>query len=138
MLCQDLARCSPMSYCMADGSVLNVGQLEDQPYPGTVRVQFTDLSTDRITEVDNAETLPNVSIDAQDFTPIPGHVYQVECVLTAETGGITPVPFIPYAMDGNDMELNTTSYKYATVRFVKVFGLDGNVDSSQEQFLTLS
>lgn len=136
-LCTDLARCSPLNYCQAEGAVLNIGQLVDTPYPGTARVKFTDLSTERETVIDNADTLPNIGIDTEDFTPIAGHVYQIEVVLSAETGGIIPIPFTPYTMDGNDLEGGTTSYMYATVRFVKVFTLTDTVDTVTEQWLTL-
>ena len=136
MLCQDLARCVDLSYCQAEGAVLNIGHLEDTPYPGTVRVTFTDLSTGRQTIIDNAGTLPDISIDTEDFTPMAGHVYQIEAVLNAETGGIIPVPFVPYVMNGNDLEAGTVAYLYATARFVKVFNLTG-VDSATEQYLTI-
>lgn len=138
MLCVDRARCSDLSYCQAEGAVLNIGQLVDTPYPGTARVKFTDLSTERETVIDNADALPNISIDTEDFTPIAGHVYQIEVVLSAETGGIIPIPFTPYIMDGNDLEGGITSYMYATARFKKVFRLDDTVDSATEQYLTLA
>lgn len=137
MLCEDLAVCLPLSYCQGADAVLNIGQLVDTPYPGTVRVSFTDFSTTRQTVIDNSETLPDIGINTEDFTPLQGHVYQVEVVLSAEGGGILPVPFIPYTLTGNDIAAGTTAYRYATARFVKVFQLDGDVDSAQEQFLTL-
>lgn len=137
MLCENLARCADLSYCQADGAVLNIGQLVDTPYPGTVHVKFTDIATNRVTTIDNAGTLPDVSIDTQDFTPLQGHVYQIEVVLSPESGAILPVPFIPYALDGNDLEGGTTSYLKATARFVKVFGTNGYVQSAQEQWLCL-
>lgn len=135
MLCTDLARCHELSYCQAAGAVLNIGELVDTPYPGTVRVKFTDLATDRITVIDNSEALPYVGIDTEDFTPLEGHSYQIEVVLSPETGSIIPIPFKPYVMNGNDMEVSTTSYLLATARFVKVFQLDGDIESASEQWL---
>jgi hypothetical protein len=61
----------------------------------------------------------------------------VQVVLNAETGAVIPVPFVPYTMDGNDLEGGTESYLYATVRFVKVFTLTDTVDSATEQWLTI-
>lgn len=135
MLCTDLVRCHELSYCQQAGSVLNIGELVDTPYPGTVRVKFTDLATDRITVIDNSEALPYVGIDTEDFTPLEGHSYQIEVVLSPESGAIIPVPFKPYVMNGNDIEVSTTSYLLATARFVKVFQLDGDIESPQEQWL---
>jgi hypothetical protein len=70
MLCQDRARCADLSYCQAEGAVLNIGQIVDTPYTGTVRVLFTDMATERRTAIDNAGTPPEVSIDTEDFTPL--------------------------------------------------------------------
>ena len=133
-----MARCSDLAYCQGSGAVFNIGELSDAPYPYSARVLFTDVATGRLTEIDNEGAGTTITIDTEDFTPIAGHTYTVKVVLTAEGGGVVAAYFKPYTLTaGNSFAVGVDEYISASVTFVKVFDVDGEVTESTEQWLTL-
>lgn len=116
---------------------MHIGYLDGDydPYTGATRVRFTDLATQRVTEVPNDSTDPVISVAGDGLSFVSGHMYRVEVV---DTYGM-PLPFQVYEWDTAtaSRDLTADSYSYVTVRFIRIFDGAGDVLTYSEQWFTL-
>lgn len=141
MECADVVTLSDLAYCQGEDAVIHIGELEE--YSGyddalQTRILFTDLATGHKTAIAiRGQDLPELVIDSEAFTPVPGHVYQVEATRYANGGGITPLRMLPFEVLYTGYNVTSTAYDGLLVRFVKVFTTTPTVAISTEQWLSL-
>lgn len=141
MECTDIATLSDLSYCSGEGAIIHIGELEE--YPGYTdasefRILFTNLATGHKTVIPiKGDELPELVIESEDFSPVPGYVYQIQAVRVASGGGITPLRLLPFEVLYTGYNVSATGYDALIARFVKVFTSTPTVDIATEQYLSL-
>ena len=142
MACDNFAQLSDVAYCQGEDAIIHIGELET--YSGyeaaeQLRILWTDMATGHKTVIAiGGEYLPELVIHSEDFTPTPGHVYEVKVVRAADLGGITLLPVYPFTATYTGYVLSTDVFDGFYVRFVKVFTVTPTVAVATEQWLTIA
>lgn len=141
MGCDNVIHCADLSYCQGEGAILHICELDpatDPPDPALLKVLFTNLATGNKVEfpvfVEGYPSL-DISIASENFTPIAGHMYQVEVVYQETGGGIFPMKIVPFVWVDGAIDVSDLVYDALMVRFVKVFTQTATISMATEQWL---
>ncbi len=154
MTCTSVYRSHDLNYCQGDATI-HVGRMVDgyafgytTPVPntpgyypaGSLSVLLTDMATGRkVTIIADDGELPTIQFEPGAWEATSGQMYLLQVVGRSDDGGLTELKFYPYEYDPatSGYVLSATEVDGVYVKFVKVFGADGSVETTSEGWITL-